>query len=264
MGGLEVLDPRYLAVHDRAMKVFGADERVIATAVGGSVATGTADAWSDLDLQVAVRAGDYEGFLADWEAWLADITATVFARRPITPFIVNSLTPDGLTLDISVYADALPPPFVAPTQYTAGMLSFNRYDTAVEAMQYAVEEQLRGLAGPFVTLIQREEHVRHFTGVPHIVGGLTAVFLAETGAAPPGKRMNESLTDDQLAAVAALPPVSATRDGLIAFGLAVAELVVTRARPIFDHHSLAWPTELAHTAAARLQSQLGIDAPWLR
>ena len=125
-------------------------------------------------------------------------------------------------------------------------------------------EQLRGMAGPFISLLERDEHLRHLTGVPHLLGLLTTVFLAETGAVPPGKHWNGTYTDEQRAAVAALPPVSATREGLIAFGLGLAELLVTRARPLYPRYDLEWPADLAPVTATRVQEQLGIDTTaWL-
>jgi hypothetical protein len=127
-----------------------------------------------------------------------------------------------------------------------------------------VAEQLRGLAGPFVSLLGRGEHVRHLTGVPHLLGLLTTVFLAETGAPPPGKHWNRTFTDEQLAAVAALPPVSATREGIVSFGLGLAELLVGRARPLFPRYGLDWPCELAAVAAGRVRETLGLDlSGWL-
>ena len=106
-----------------------------------------------------------------------------------------------------------------------------------DALEYAVLEQLRGLTGPFISLLQRDEHLRHLTGVPHLLGLLTTVFLAETGV-PPGKHWNRTFTEEQRAAVAASPPVSATREGVVAFGLGLAELVVTRARPLSPAYEL--------------------------
>ena len=44
-------------------------------------------------------------------------------------------------------------------------------------MQYAVEEQMRGLAGPFISLIQRGEHLKNLMGISHLLGLLTTVFL---------------------------------------------------------------------------------------
>jgi hypothetical protein len=100
--------------------------------------------------------------------------------------------------------------------------------------------------------------------VPHILGLLTTVFLAETGAPPPGKLWNDTFTEEQRAAVAALPPVSATREGVVGFGLGVAELVVTRARPLHGRYGLEWPAPLAEVTAERLRSQLGIETgTWL-
>jgi hypothetical protein len=266
VGGLEVLDPRYQVLYERILAVLAEDDRVKAVELTGSVATRTADRWSDLDLQVITHADHHDEFLADWPRWLGTITPTVFARTPLAPFIINTVTDEGLTLDLAVYADWAPPPFLpSTTEYAVGMMSGRRFTDLAEALDYAVAEQLRGLAGPFVSLLQRGEHVRHLTGVPHLLGLLTTVFLAESGAPPPAKHWNRTFTPEQRAAVAALPAVRATREDITAFGLGLAELLLTRARPLFDVHGLRWPAELATVAAERLRTVLDIDATsWLR
>ena len=109
-----------------------------------------------------------------------------------------------------------------------------------------------------------DEHVRHVAGISHLLGLLTTVFLAETAAPPAGKHWNESFTVEQRAAVAALPPARATRDDIVAFGLGLAELVITRARPLFPRYDLVWPTELATVVATRLDDCLDVDVRvWL-
>lgn len=262
MGELDVIDRRLVDVWERAQAVLGTDERVRSVELGGSVAAGTADEWSDLDLQVIAHADRYDELLADWPAWLEQITPTVFARTPIAPFIVNAVTADGLTVDIVVMkGEALT--FPPATDYVVGMFPA-RFADVGEALEYAVAEQLRGLAGPFVSLVHRDEHLRQLAGLPHLLGLLTTVFLAELGAPPPGKLWNATYTDEQLAAVADLPPVSATHDGTVGFTVALAELVVRRARPLFPRYGLIWPTALARVAARRLRDELGIDATaWL-
>ncbi|HMJ79373.1 MAG TPA: hypothetical protein VK507_25535, partial [Iamia sp.] len=71
-------------------------------------------------------------------------------------------------------------------------------------------------------------------------------------------------TEEQRVAVAALPPVRATRADLIAFGLGLAELLVTRARPLFAARGLTWPADLAQVAATRVHTHLGLDLTlWL-
>ena len=261
-GGLEVVDQRYVELYRRSQQVLGVDLRVKAVELSGSLARGTADRWSDLDLKIITTPEGYDSFLNDWEIWLARITPTVFARRPIAPFIINTLTPEGLTLDMAVYSGETPP--TLPARYSVGLLSSLQFDNLGDALEYAVEEQIRGLAGPFITLMQRDEHLRHLTGVPHILGLLTTVFLAETGAPPPTKQWNRSFSAEQRDTVAALPPVSATREGVLSFGLAVAQLSVTRARPLYPRYDRRWPKDLAQVAADRLEAELGLTVrSWL-
>lgn len=264
MSGFEAVDPRYEQLFARVSEVLGADERVAEVRLSGSIAAGAADAHSDLDVQVIARSGAGDSLLASWPRWLAAITPSVFARTSLAPHILNVLTDDGLPLDIVVYEGRPPPPYVGPSGYRAAHLASQPFDDLGEALDYVVAEQLRGLAGPFISLLLREEHVRHLTGVAHIVGLLTTVFVAETGAPPLGKHWNRDLTAEQRDAVAALPPVSATREGLQDFGLGLARLVVERARPLFPRYGLVWPTGLANVAAARVREHLGVEtADWL-
>jgi hypothetical protein len=263
MGGLEVVDARFAELYARVVSVLEPDPRVTSVAIGGSVGAGTADEWSDLDVQVVAAAEGFDSLVAEWPTWLASITPTVFARTPILPFVINAVTDQGLTLDLVVHQGEVFE-FLPPTDQAVGMLSGVRFADHRSALEYAVAEQLRGMAGPFISLIQREEHVRHLTGVAHLLGLLTTVFVAELGAAPLGKHWNDTLTEDQRAAVAALPPARATREDLLAFGLALAELLVTRARPLYPRYGLEWPADLAAVVAQRLRSTLQVDTgAWL-
>jgi hypothetical protein len=262
MGGINVIDPRYRVLLERVNEVLGGDHRVRSVTVGGSVGAGTADRWSDLDLAIVTDPDHHDAFISDWPNWLERITPTVFARTPIAPFIINTITDEGLTVDLVIWSGQVPA--ARPrTGYPVGFSS-TRFGNIGDALEYAVAEQLRGLAGPFISLIRRGEHLRHLTGVPHLLGLLTTVFLAETGEAPPAKVWNQTYTEEQRAAVAALPAVRATRDDLIAFGLAIAHLIVDRARPLFPQHHLDWPADLARVAAARIRDELGIETSgWL-
>lgn len=263
MGGIEAIDPRYGPLLERAREVLGEDDRVWSVSAGGSVGAGTADRWSDLDLTIVTDPEHHDDFIREWPLWVRRITPTVFARTPIAPFIVNTVTDDGLTVDFAIWSGQAPG-FRPATGYAVGMISAARFGDIRDALEYAVAEQLRGLAGPFITLIRRGEHLRHLTGVPHVLGLLTTVFLAETGQAPPAKLWNLAYTGEQLGAVAALPSVRATADDLTAFGLGVAKLIVERGRPLFPHHDLVWPTGLARVAAVRIHDNLGIDTTdWL-
>jgi hypothetical protein len=154
--------------------------------------------------------------------------------------------------------------FPQPTGYAVGMLASTRFDDVGTALEYCVAEQLRGMVGPFISLIQREEHLRHLMGVPHLLGLLTTVFLAELDAPAPGKHWNRTFTAEQLAAVAALPPVAATRESRIGFGMGSARLRLTRARPELARRGIEWPAELAAVAADRVDDVLDLDLrDWL-
>jgi hypothetical protein len=103
--------------------------------------------------------------------------------------------------------------------------------------------------------------MRHLAGMPHLLGLLTTVFLAETGAAPPGKHWNRTFSVQLW--LRFLRP-GATRDDIIAFGLGLANLLVTRARPLHPRYDLTWPSDLASVAATRLHDWLGVDTQgWL-
>src|SRR5262245_11941554 len=140
MGGFDVVDPRYRTLYERAVAVLGADRRVVSAGVSGSIARGTADAWSDLDMEVVAAPDDHESFLSDWPAWLAAITPTVFARAPIAPFIINTCTSDGLVFDLAVYSGQ---PSAPPSRdgYRVGLLSTQPFATLADALEYAVAEQ---------------------------------------------------------------------------------------------------------------------------
>ena len=101
--GVAQLAPGYRALFERARNVFSADPRVRALWVGGSVARGEADAYSDLDLVVTVSDADFDAFAAGWREWLAAITPTVLARAiPFLPGSLYSLTPSCERLDVVV------------------------------------------------------------------------------------------------------------------------------------------------------------------
>jgi hypothetical protein len=57
------------------------DERIVAAFVGGSFATGTADAFSDVDLYAIVRTDAYDGFLTTHRAFVARFGEPVFLEH---------------------------------------------------------------------------------------------------------------------------------------------------------------------------------------
>ncbi len=66
-------DGPHLRLIDSALRVLSSDLRVLAVWVGGSLAAGIADRWSDVDLRLAVADDDRLDFMADIEGTLHDI-----------------------------------------------------------------------------------------------------------------------------------------------------------------------------------------------
>jgi len=85
--------------------VLGADARVRALWVHGSVARGEADADSDLDVIAAVAEDALASFGDDWRARIDAVTPTVMARRfPGPGGSLLSITPNGERLDMWIEA----------------------------------------------------------------------------------------------------------------------------------------------------------------
>jgi predicted nucleotidyltransferase len=58
---------------DEATRLLEADPRIEAAWLEGSIAAGHSDAWSDVDLNVAVRDGDFEGVVAERHEFLGGL-----------------------------------------------------------------------------------------------------------------------------------------------------------------------------------------------
>jgi len=255
------VDRRYEALYARACEVFAADDRVVRVEVHGSIATGTADQWSDLDLKVITRDDAHGAVVDEWETWLAAITPTVLADRPIAPFVVNAVTANGLTFDISVWGESLTD-FPMPTGLGVGFLSGKRFDNYPDAVWYAVHEQLRGASAAFIKFVKRGQHIAHLMGIGHTLSLLQCVLLAEADAPIDGRRPAEHLPEEAKAVIAGLPPLHATYDSLVAFESALCRETLVRGRKLFAKYGFEWPSALEAVAAENIRKGLGIEVDW--
>ncbi len=77
-------DGLHLRFVDSALQVLSSDSRVQAVWAGGSLADGTADRWSDVDLRLAVADDDRQAFMADIEDTLQAIRGVLGWRTRST------------------------------------------------------------------------------------------------------------------------------------------------------------------------------------
>jgi len=88
--------PEHRGVLERAVAHFQDDDRVVALILGGSLARGAPDFYSDVDLYIVARDDDFDAVFAERD------TAAEAAGNPLFRFVVNPV-PGGSTDQIAVY-----------------------------------------------------------------------------------------------------------------------------------------------------------------
>lgn len=262
---LEVLRPGYLALFDRAVAVFVADERVRALWLSGSLASGSADVASDLDLLVAVGDDDHEAFTGAWEEWLAAITPTLIVRPlGFAAGSFHAVTPGRERLDVVVEPVAA----LTNTFFRHRLVVFDRdgLDATLPAPDPApgpspakvaglVEEFFRDY-GLFETVVEREDWLLGLEAI-HLLRGLLYQLFAEANAPLPAsgiKRWSTKLTPDQRRLLESLPTGAAHHDAVVDAHEAVAAAFVDQARPICAELGVRWPDELEEATLDYLRS----------
>lgn len=259
----------YTALYERALAVLGADERVRAVWLGGSLARGTADAASDLDLLVSVTDDAHEAFAGDWRRWLAEITPTVLAEELwFAKGSVYSVTPEFLRLDVVVE----PVSAVATTMFRRRVAVLDR-DGLAERLPAPDD-------GPGPSAGEVSRMVREFfrtTGMPEVLTvrqdwllatehihqlrlALYDLYVEANKPAPPMgvKQWSARLTPAQRDAMASLPTGAASVEELADAHVRIAREFLAVARPLVDD----WPHELEAAARAHVRDVLGIDEPY--
>jgi len=211
---------------------------------------------------VIVRDAHIAEVVGSAASFVEAITPTVLADSPLAPFIVNAVTADGLTLDVSFWADTAPA-WPMPTGLQVGLLSGRRYDNYPDAVWYAVHESLRGLAGPLIKFLKRGHHIAHFMGLGHSLSLLIAILLAEADAPIDGRRPADALANEQRWLVANLPAVQPAFESLLGYELSIAKEVLTRGRALFERYNLEWPATLEAVAAKNVREKLGVAVGFL-
>jgi hypothetical protein len=267
--GLERLPQAYGALLERAAQVLGRDARVRALWVGGSVARGDADAYSDLDLIASVRDADFGALAESWREWLAEITPTVLARQiPFLPGSFYSLTPTCERLDLVLERVSA----VRSSRYLRAVV-FDRDGLDAERpvapppappdrakVETAIEEPLRYLA-LLPAVLGRGELLLAQEGYGHMRRRISELFVEENAPLPTTgvKHWRDKLRPEQYAVLESLPWPAANRDALIAANLEVGRALLRHGRVVAEKLGVAWPAELERAVRAHLVRELGVD-----
>jgi predicted nucleotidyltransferase len=261
------LAPGYRALFDAVLVQAETDERIRGLWLSGSLARGDADAWSDLDVIVAIAAESFDAFASSWREWIDAITPTVLARA--LPFGGGAycVTPAWLRFDLvweraedserswhrqrCVVFDRgglsalVPPPLLtsAPT---------------VDDVLAAIDETLRTL-GLFEVIAGRSDWLLGMEGAQLVRAQLRQLFAWENQPQPVVgvKRALGMLTEEQRAVLQQLPPLLATRDAVVAGHFAVARAFLPRARSLLERLGGEYPEAFEAATRAHLIRVLG-------
>lgn len=259
----------YRALFDRALAVLEADARVLAVWLSGSLARGMADAHSDLDLLVATTDEGFKAFGDAWSEWLAEMTATVLAKRIPVVAGLYAVTPDWLRLDVVWEARAA----LASSFFRERRVVFDRGDCAAlvpppfapagpspVAVLGLVEECWR-ILGLLPTVIGREDWLLGIEGV-HTQRLLLYNLLQQANAPLPTtglKQWSSKLTREQVSSFEALPTGAPGREAVVQGQLAVAGALIREARPLAAQLGVAWPDALERATRLHLRRELGVE-----
>ena len=271
---IDVLPAAYQLLFERAVERFEADGRVRALWLGGSLARGTADRASDLDVLLVVDDAAYQEFIDDWRGWLADITRTVIAAE--VPFVAGafySVTSGFERFDVVVErASALP-----STIYRTRVVVFDkdgldeRVPTAApgpgpspEVVGALITEYFRMSA--VETILVRDDWLLAREHL-HVVSSLSYRLFLQANAPLPMtgvKQWGTKLTVQQRAVLLSVPTEALDISSLREAHRAHARVFVTNAEVLARRLGLPWPWDLESAAAAHLRRTLEIDDPYPR
>lgn len=258
----------YRELFDRVVSKVESDDRIRALWLSGSVAKGSADAGSDLDLMIAIRDEDLRSYADNWRDWLAGITPTLLARElPFAPGSFYSLTPDCLRLDVV----AEPVGKLPETGHRRRLVVIDKdgLDALVpepepapgpdpERIAFLAEEFYRCVAiFPFATVARQDP----LMGVIAVMGHQRMLydFYVETNQPQPPmgvKQWSSRLTAHQRAVLEGLPVPQPTLESTSRALRAIADTFGREARPLLEAAGLVWPEQLANTTSSYVEREL--------
>ncbi|QNN52247.1 nucleotidyltransferase domain-containing protein [Nocardioides mesophilus] len=257
--------PSWHALLDRFLAQASSDPRVRGVWLTGSRGSGTADELSDVDLFVLVAEAHLAAYVGGWLTDVAPHYRPLLARRLGPAPVFHHILPGWLRWDVVVGGPAqlhdLDADGVQELLNRDGVSPAPLPATGPDraAVRGMTEEFLRVL-GLLPVVVGRGELVTAADGAMLLRQLLTTLlrYRVEGPRLSGALHLSRVLPADELAALAALPPVWAERGAVVRAHLAVAAIFLPAARDLLgpDH-----PVELEAACREHLHRQLGLDLP---
>lgn len=261
------------AFAERAAAILHNDERVRILWLTGSLAAGTADAQSDVDLRAAVRAEDFAALEEWWPQMLDHLAPTVWKRRwpgPPNEAILSAISTDYQRFDLVIQSTT----DTKPRALEAARVLFDKDNLAGQInltaparhnplahLSFVVEEFIR-LVGMLPIVVERDDLPIGMEGHFGLHSLLISVLLLEQGIdrTATGKRhVAPLLNDEQRALLANLPSLEPTMKSVIEGRLAYARLFLPRARRLMEANGLTYPAAFETATRQHLAKTLGLN-----
>lgn len=261
------------AFMEQAAMILRKDERVRILWLTGSLAKGTADAQSDVDLHAAVRAEDFATIGQWWQDLLDQIAPTVWKRRwpgPPDEAILSAITTDYVRFDVVVQSIS----DTKPRTLEAAQLLFDKDNQAQNFLltlpsTHDPYKQLAPLAEEFIRLlgmlpivVERDDVPIGMEGQLALHSMLISLLLLENGIdrMSSGKRhVAAHLNHEQRAILAQVPPLAPTMASIIEGRVAYGRLFLPRARRLMELHGQPYPEAFEEATIQHLRETLGLS-----
>jgi hypothetical protein len=249
---------------DRIVDVLGADDRVRAVWLSGSLGRGGGDEFSDVDLLVAVEPDGRDAFVAGWEDTVTRIAPIVHRQRLEGGGVVvfTHVTDEWDRFDATIVT---PPVTQAASELRvlldradlhAGLPAIVEWPGPSSERVAALATEFLRVLGLLPVVVGRAEYVVGASGAGLLRGLIIQVMLEDAPDRGGALRLRGVLPDDRLAALAALPPIEATRESVLGAHLACAALFLPLAKTLAGD---AFPNDLELALRRHLRRTLGLE-----
>ena len=260
-------DP-YHQLYERVLAVCEPDQRIRGLWLSGSLARGTADPGSDLDLLFALADDSYDQFVAGWRDWLEALTPTLLVKQPPRPILIfTALTPELCRMDgVFERVGDLPE---SPFRTRVTIIDRDGLDARIPARVDGPGpdvDKIAELLGEFwrVQAISapmingRKDLLAARSGLDLSIQLLYEMFVETNQPLPPMgvKQFSARLTADQRAVLEAIPAYGADAATLITAGRAVVEAMATHGRAAAERVGAVYPEDLARAVRTGLERDL--------